>query len=48
MIALVDAQSGFVIWAGVATAEIQEGLDAETVKTRLDYVVTRLFRKLPK
>ncbi|MHC4169273.1 MAG: DUF4136 domain-containing protein [Planctomycetota bacterium] len=48
VIALVDSQSGFIIWLGVATADIQEQLDAKTVKARLDYAVTRLFRKLPK
>jgi len=35
-------------WLGVATAEIQQSPDAKTVKARLDYVVTQLFRKLPK
>jgi hypothetical protein len=48
VIALVDGESGFVIWMGVATAEIQQSPDAKTVKARLDYVVTQLFRKLPK
>jgi hypothetical protein len=48
VIALVDAESGFVIWLGAATAEIQQSPDAKTAKARLDYVVTQLFRKLPK
>ena len=48
LVILVDGQSGFVIWAGVATAEIQESPSAKTVKARLDYAVTELFRKLPK
>ena len=48
VIALVDGESGFVIWMGVATAEIQQSPDAKTVKARLDYAVTQLFRKLPK
>jgi len=48
LVILVDGQSGFVIWAGVATAEIQESPSAKTVKARLDYAVTGLFRKLPK
>ncbi|UCD51387.1 MAG: DUF4136 domain-containing protein [Phycisphaerales bacterium] len=47
-IVLVDSESGFVIWIGVATADIQDQPDAETVKARLDYAVTQLLRKLPK
>lgn len=48
LIALVDSESGFAIWIGVATADIQKQPDARTVKARLDYAVTQLFRKLPK
>ena len=47
VIALIDGESGFVIWAGVATAEIQQSPNAKTVKARLDYAVTQLFQKLP-
>lgn len=47
VIVLIDRQSGFVIWSGVATAEIQESPDTNTVKARLDYAVTRLFKELP-
>ena len=46
--AFVDSASGFVIWLGAATAEIQESPDTQTVKARLDYAVTQLLRKLPK
>jgi hypothetical protein len=48
VIALVDGEFGFVIWMGVATAEIQQSPDAKTAQARLDYAVTQLFRKLPK
>jgi len=48
LVILIDGRSGFVIWVGAATAEIQESPTAKTVKARLDYAVTRLFRKLPK
>jgi hypothetical protein len=48
VIALVDSQTGFVIWLGVATADIQEQPDTKTVKARLDYAVTQLLRKVPK
>ena len=47
VIMFIDSQSGFVIWVGAAVAEIQESIDAKTVKARLDYAVTQLFKKLP-
>ena len=47
-VVLVDADTGFAIWVGVATAELQESPDAQTVKGRLDYAVTQMFKKLPK
>lgn len=47
VVALIDAQSGFVIWAGVATGDIKY-LSAETAKRRLDYAVRAMFNKLPK
>jgi hypothetical protein len=48
VVLLVDSESGLVIWVGVATAEIQESPDTQTVKTRLDYAVTQMLKKLPK
>ena len=48
LIALVDADSGFVIWAGIATADVQKQPDTKAAKARLDYAVTKLFKKLPK
>ena len=48
LIALVDSGSGFVIWVGVATSEVQQNPDAKTVKARLDYAVTELLKGLPK
>ena len=44
---LVDSNSGFVVWVGVATADIQQSADAATVKTRLNYAVTQMMKKLP-
>ena len=46
VVALIDAQSGFVVWAGVATGEIRN-LDTKTARERLDYVVQAMFDKLP-
>lgn len=48
VVVLVDSDSGFVIWAGVAAAEIQQNADNNTVKARLDYAVTKLLKRIPK
>ncbi len=48
VVVLVDSESGFVIWVDVATAELQESPDTQTVKARLDHAVTQMFKKLPK
>ncbi len=42
---LVDANSGLAIWAGVATAEIQQSPDQDTIKKRLDFAVTGMFKQ---
>jgi PBP1b-binding outer membrane lipoprotein LpoB len=47
MIGLVDSKTEELVWAGVAQAEIQEDIPAETVKKRLDYAVSEIFKKLP-
>jgi hypothetical protein len=46
VVTLTDAQSGFVIWAGVASGDIKN-LDAKTAKQRLEYVIKTMFDKLP-
>jgi len=48
IIALVDGESGFVIWRGVATADVQRQPDTETAKARLEYAVNQLLRRIPK
>ncbi len=45
---LVDSRTGFVVWVGIATADIQQSADADTVKARLNYAVTQMMKKLPK
>ena len=47
VIALIDARTGFVIYAATATAEIRN-LPSEQVKQRLDYAVTQMIKQLPK
>jgi hypothetical protein len=48
VVVLIDSDSGFVIWVGTASAEGQEDPDTRTVKARLDYAVSNMFKKLPK
>ena len=45
---LVDPQTASAIWAAVATAELNEEMDIETRKKRLDYAVTKMIKQLPK
>ncbi len=44
---LVDANTGQAIWAGIATAEIQQSPDQDAIKKRLDFAVTGMFKQLP-
>ena len=48
IVVLVDSDTGFVVWAGVATADVQQNADANTMKARLDYAVTKMLKKLPR
>ncbi|KPK29556.1 MAG: hypothetical protein AMJ66_10235 [Betaproteobacteria bacterium SG8_40] len=47
VIALMDANTEIVTWAAVAVAELQNEGD-EVAKLRLNYVVTEMFKRLPK
>jgi hypothetical protein len=44
---LIDPETTFVTWIGVATGELKN-LDVETAKKRLGYVVNTMFKELPK
>ena len=46
-VVMVDAQTGLAIWAGIATAEVQQNPTPESTKQRLDYAVSQMFSKLP-
>ena len=48
VIALVDAETGFIIWTGLAVGDVLETPDLATSKARLDYAVKALFKQLPK
>lgn len=47
LIAMVDRRTGFTVWAGAASADIQSGADEETMKKRLEFAVNQMFRELP-
>ena len=47
VVALMEVDSGDIVWLGVADAEIQEGVTAEVMRQRLDYAVREMFKLLP-
>jgi hypothetical protein len=46
LLIFIDPSSGYAVWAGAATADVLENPDTETVKARLDYVVTNMLKDL--
>jgi hypothetical protein len=48
VVALIDADSGYVIWIGEAVGEVQEQADEATVRARIEYAIKEMFRRLPK
>lgn len=48
VIALMDDETDYVIWIGVASAEVQQNASEEMMKARLDYAVTKLMKQIPK
>lgn len=44
VIALIDAQTGYVIWLGYATAEVQKQQTIENIRARIDYAVSQIFK----
>jgi hypothetical protein len=48
VIALIDADTGYVVWLAEAVGEVQEQADAATVSARIEYAVSEMFRLLPK
>ena len=45
---LVDSDTGFVIRPGVASADVQQNADANTMKVQLYYAVMKMLKKLAK
>ena len=48
LVIFIDPSSGYVTWAGIATAKLMEKPDTEMAKARLDYVVTKMLKDMPK
>ena len=44
----VDASTGYPIWIGQAVGDIQQEPNTETVRKRLDYAVSEMFKLLPR
>jgi hypothetical protein len=48
VIVLIDADTGYVVWLGEAVGEVQQQADEATVRTRIKYAISEMFRLLPK
>ena len=48
VVALIDAETGYVIWLGEAVGEVQQQADEATVRARIEYAISEMFRLLPK
>lgn len=46
VVALINVETGYVVWLGLAKAEIAEGASPELVRERLDYAVSKMFKLL--
>jgi hypothetical protein len=48
VVALIDADTGYVIWIAEAVGDVQQQADEATVRARIDYAIKEMFRLLPK
>ncbi len=48
VVALIDADTGYVIWIAEAVGEVQQTADAATVRARIEHAIGEMFRLLPK
>lgn len=48
VVALIDADTGYVIWVAEAVGEVQQQADQATVRARIEYAISEMFRLLPK
>ena len=45
IVVALDVKTGFVVWIGVATGNINENATVATTKVRLDYAITKMFNQ---
>ena len=48
VIVMVDAQTGFLTWIGIAEGEAKAERSKEEIRTRIDFAVTQMFKRIPK
>jgi len=48
LVILSDPSTEYVMWIGRAKAEVQNNLEADVYKARLDYAVTNMIKMIPK
>ncbi len=44
LIALIDASSGYVVWLGHATGDVQQQQSIGNIRARIDYAVSQIFK----
>jgi hypothetical protein len=44
VIALIDADTGYLVWLGYATADVQKQQTIENIRRRIDYAVSQIFK----
>ncbi len=44
VIALIDASSGYVVWLGHATGDVQQQQTIDNIRVRIDYAVRQIFK----
>lgn len=45
IVVALDIETGFVVWIGVATGNINEDATIETTKARINYAITKMFNQ---
>jgi len=47
VVGFIDADTGFLIWRGVAEAEVAADRDLEDTRKRIEYAIKKMFKKIP-
>ena len=46
VVALIDINTGYAVWRGLAKANIIENISSEQARNRLDYAISKMFKEL--